>query len=292
MKYLSLFKNLRIMNILMGSVMYEKFFGFEEKPFTHTPNTKFVYLSDQHNGVLRTMLYGIDSRLGFMVLTGEVGSGKTTTIRSLCHLLSQTVEVSLILNPLVSTLDLLKSINRDFGNDWDFDSTQKQIEILNQYLLELNSQGKTAVVIIDEAQNLSTEALEMTRMLSNLVTESQKLINIILVGQPELEDILSKNELRQLAQRIQIHAKLRPLTFDETTAYIQHRLNCAGKQSYAKFEGSAIKRIYKKSGGIPRIINNICDMSLLAAFSHNTFLVDKKIITQAIKEVPSYVSHP
>lgn len=272
--------------------MYEKFFGFEEKPFTHTPNTKFIYLSEQHNGVLRTLLYGIESRLGFMVLTGEVGSGKTTTIRSLCHLLSQTIEVSLILNPLVSTIDLLKSINRDFGNAWQSDSTQDQLQTLNTFLLDLNTQGKTAVVIIDEAQNLSNEALEMTRMLSNLETESQKLINIILVGQPELESVLSQTALRQLAQRIQIHAKLKPLSFDETSAYIQHRLNCAGKKSYAKFEGPAIKRIFKKSGGIPRIINNLCDMSLLAAFCQNTYLVDKKIITQAIKEVPSYVSHP
>ncbi len=271
--------------------MYEKFFGFAEKPFRHTPNTKYIYLSDQHDGVLRTLLYGLETRAGFMLLTGEVGSGKTTTVRTLLNLLADTIEVSLILNPLVTTLDLLKGINRDFGNVVESDSLQLQIESLNQFLLKLNTEGKTAVVIIDEAQNLSHEALEMTRMLSNLETESEKLINIIFVGQPELEKKLAATELRQLAQRIQIHAKIKPLSLDQTITYIEHRLKTAGEQSSARFEMAAVKKIYEKSKGIPRLINNLCELSLLAAFCGGTHIIDKVVIKQAFKEVASYVYH-
>lgn len=272
--------------------MYETFFGFDERPFTLTPNTKYLFLSDQHEATLRTLLYGIERRSGFMMLTGEVGSGKTMTIRALLNLLNKaTVETSLILNPLFSTLDLLKSINRDFGRECQADSIQAQIDTLNTFLLELNAQGKTAVVIIDEGQNLSFDALETTRMLSNLETESQKLINIILVGQPELEKKLATKELRQLAQRIQIHLRLKPLDFNQTLSYIQHRLNCSGTKVAAHFEKSAIKKIYTSSGGVPRLINNLCDLSLLAAYARDTHIIDKKIIVEALKEVPRYVYH-
>lgn len=271
--------------------MYETFFGFDEKPFTHTPNTKYLYLSEKHDAVLRMLLYGIENRAGFMMVTGEVGSGKTTTIRTLLNLLGNSVETSLIFNPFVSTLSLLKGINRDFDNPCKANSYEKQIETLNDYLIKLTEQGKTAVVIIDEAQNLSFESLEMTRMLSNLETEAHKLLNIILVGQPELEEKLATKELRQLAQRIQLHAKLLPLDLNQTDHYIRHRLNCAGQRVSACFEPAAIKRIHKKSKGIPRLINNLCELSLLAAYSKNTHIIDKKIIKQAFKEVPNYVYH-
>lgn len=271
--------------------MYEAFFGFDEKPFALTPNTKYLYLSDQHEGAIRMLLYGIESSYGFMILTGEVGSGKTTTIRSLLNLLADSVETSLILNPLINTLDLLKAINRDFGNEWENDSHQQQIEVLNSYLLDIKNKGKKAVVIIDEAQNLSHEALEMTRMLSNLETESDKLINIIMVGQPELEEKLANPELRQLAQRIQLHAKLLPLNLIQTSSYIQHRLSTSGKQIGVRFEKDAVAKIYKKSRGIPRLINNLCELSLLTAFCNNTHIIDAKVIKMAFKEVPSYVYH-
>lgn len=271
--------------------MYETFFGFDDRPFTLTPNTKYLFLSDQHEAAIRTLLYGIERRSGFLLLTGEVGSGKTMTIRALLGLLSKTVETSLVLNPLFSTLDLLKSINRDFGRECTADSIQTQIDTLNTFLLELNGQGKTAVVIIDESQNLSFDALETTRMLSNLETESQKLINIILVGQPELEKKLATKELRQLAQRIQIHMRLKPLDFNQTLSYIQHRLGCSGTKVAAHFEKAAVKKIYKSSGGVPRLINNLCDLSLLAAYARNTHIIDKKIIVEALKEVPRYVYH-
>lgn len=273
--------------------MYEAFFGFSERPFTLTPNTKYLYLSEHHEGVLRTLLYGIENHYGFMMLTGEVGSGKTTTVRALLNLLADSVETSVILNPLVSTLDLLKSINHDFDNECGSDfSAQKQIEVLNSYLLKLNKDQKTAVVIIDEAQNLSFEALEMARMLSNLETESQKLINIILVGQPELETRLATHELKQLAQRIQINLKLAPLNLEQTSDYIVHHLVKSGDRVAASFEPNAIQTIYKSTKGIPRLINSLCDLGLLAAFSQNTHIIDKKIIDRALKEVPHYVYHP
>lgn len=270
--------------------MYESFFGFSERPFEITPNTRFLYRSEQHAGALKTLLFGIQRRVGFMLLCGEVGSGKTTMIRALVHGL-ENVETSAVLNPLVSNRELIYSINRDFGIACRSESQLKQLEALNEYLLELNSRGATALLIIDEAQNLSFEALEMTRMLSNLETESQKLINILFSGQPELETLLRHPQLRQLVQRIKITARIRPLNLAETAAYIQFRIQNAGQNVSACFDAKAIKSIYKNSGGIPRLINNICDLGLLAAFSRNSHLIDKKIIGDALKEVPGYVYH-
>ena len=272
--------------------MYETFYGFEEPPFSLTPNSQNIFPSLHHQAALQTLLYGIERRVGFMLLSGEVGSGKTTVIRSLLAQLDGKAETSYVINPLLSTLDLLRTINRDLGNRGSTtDSVQKQIEILNKYLLKINEDGRTVVVVIDEAQNLSFEAFEMTRMLSNLETDIQKLINIIFVGQPELEDVLKQRNLRQLAQRIQVHARLRPLTYDQTLQYIDYRIKHSGKNVGVKFEPRAVKRIYKRSKGIPRIINAICDMSLLAAFSQSKFVIDRKIIRQAMKEVPDYVYH-
>ena len=271
--------------------MYESFFGFTERPFALTPNTKYLYLSEHHESVIRMLLYGIEQRVGFMMLSGEVGSGKTTTVRALLNLIEDSVETSVILNPLLSTRDLVTNIARDFGISVASDSTQVQIDALNNYLLDINAKGKTAVVIIDEAQNLSFEAFEMSRMLSNLETESQKLLNIIFVGQPELVKIISHKRLRQLAQRIQVHAQLHSLSLAQTQAYIAHRLQSANPNETAHFDGYAVQQIYKKSKGIPRIINAICDMGLLAAFSKSSRTIDRKIIKQALKEVPQYVYH-
>lgn len=270
--------------------MYEKFFGFSERPFELTPNTRFMYRSEQHDGAIKTLKFGIDRRVGFMMMCGEPGSGKTTIIRTLVNELSG-VETSVILNPLISNCELIHSINCDFGINCRSDSPLKQLEALNEYLLNLNSQGKTALVIIDEAQNLSFEALEMTRMLSNLETESQKLINILLVGQPELNNLLKDERLRQLMQRMKICINLKPLTLSDTAAYIQHRIMNAGQNSSVSFDEKAIKKVFKSSGGIPRLINNICDLGLLAAFSRSVHVVDKKIITEALREVPTYVYH-
>lgn len=271
--------------------MYESFFGFEEKPFSLTPNTKYLYLSEHHEQVLKTLLFGIESNVGFMMLSGEPGSGKTTLMRAMLNLLDVSCETCLVLNPLLSTLELVQSINKDFNNACKSQSVQKQLEVLNEFLLDLNRQGKKAVVVIDEAQNLSFEAFEMTRMLSNLETDSQKLLNIIFVGQPELVTLINQDRLRQLAQRIQIHLQVNSLDLKQTTDYILHRISTAGEKVAAHFESSALKTIHKKSGGIPRIINNICEYVLITAYCRNTRVIDKKVLGQALKEVPQYVYH-
>jgi general secretion pathway protein A len=271
--------------------MYESYFGMTEAPFALTPNTKFFYMSEPHEAAMRTLLYGVERGSGFMMLCGEVGAGKTTTVRALLNLLKDRVETSLILNPLLSTLDLIKCINADFGNACASDSVQDQLKHLNDFLLMLNSYGKTALVVIEEAQNLTFEAFEMTRMLSNLETESHKLITILLVGQPELQKKIAQRDLRQLAQRIQVNVQLSSLDLEQTGLYIRHRVNCAGDKAVAYFDDAAIKKIYKCSHGIPRLINNICDLGLLAAYSENTRVVDAKIIVRALREVPRYVYH-
>ncbi len=271
--------------------MYERFFGFSEKPFALTPNTRLYYMSEQHDAALRLLAYGIESRAGFLVLSGPPGSGKTTTIRALAHAIGDSVPVSMILNPLLTTGDLVKSIVRDFGLVCYHDSIHEHLEVLNRFLLDLKVQNKTAVVIIDEAQNLSPEALEMTRMLSNLETEDDKLINILLVGQDQIEATLKTPEFRQLAQRIQVHARLQSLTEKETEQYIQTRLDRTGASGQVHFGLDTVKHIYKSTKGIPRLINRVCDLSLMAAYSHQTHIIDKKLVKKACEEVMKYVAH-
>lgn len=271
--------------------MYENFFGLAEKPFNVTPDTHFLYPSPQHEGVIHTLHYGIRERKGFLMLVGEVGTGKTTSIRALLNRLGEDVQTSLILNPLISTVELIRCINRDFGCETTGNTVKDQLDALNYFVLENHKEGRNAIVIIDEAQNLSQEALEMTRLLSNLETESHKLMQIILVGQPELEEKLAEKSLRQLAQRIQIYCKLHPLDGVETENYIRYRIGRAGPQPTIAFERAAVKEIQKISGGIPRIINTLCELSLLAAYSQETRVITKSLVRTAAKEAPIYVHH-
>lgn len=271
--------------------MYENFFGFQDKPFNVTPDTHFLYPSTQHEGVIETLLYGIRERKGFLLLTGEVGTGKTTSIRSLLNRLGDEVQTSLILNPLISTVDILKCINRDFGCDPKGQSVQELLESLNHFVLENNRRGGNAVVIIDESQNLSEEALEMTRLLSNLETETHKLLQIVLVGQPELEEKLAQKSLRQLSQRIQILCRIDPLDQLQVENYIQHRIRQASARPMIAFEKAAIKEIRKISGGIPRIINTLCELALLAAYGQETRIITKNLIRDAAREAPIHVHH-
>lgn len=274
--------------------MYETFFGLIDKPFKVTPDTHYLYSAKQHDDVIKTLKYGIEAKKGFMLLTGEVGTGKTTSIRALMNQLSSNIPTSYILNPLVSTLELLESINNDFGcNNLGY-SAKEQLDALNNFLIRNDKKGHNAVVIIDEAQNLSFEALEMTRLLSNLETETHKLLQVILVGQPELEEKLGDKSLRQLNQRIQLHCKLSPLNWHETAEYIRYRLQCASHRvashnSNIVFDKSALKEIYKLSRGIPRIINTLCELALLAAFSHDLHTITKPLVKKAAKEVPVHV---
>ena len=267
--------------------MYLDFFSFAEKPFDITPDTRFLYLSPKHEEVIETLLYGIQERRGFMLLTGEVGTGKTTSMRALMNRIGPDVETALIVNPLLSTVELLKTINKDFGFDAAScgDSVQSQIELLNDSLLKNAEQGRNAVVIIDEAQDLSLEALEMTRLLSNLETETHKLIQIILVGQPELEEKMNRPELRQLRQRIQVKHSLKPLNREETKNYVLFRLNRAAPKCCLVFQSSALHRIHDHTAGIPRLVNTLCELTLLAAYTIETHIITKKIVDLAFEEM-------
>lgn len=274
--------------------MYCDFFGFDEKPFNVTPDTRYLYLSPVHQSVLHTLQYGIDERKGFFLLTGEVGTGKTISLRALLNELKEGVETSLILHPQLSKLELLKTINRDFGQELKKNSYQAQIDHLNQFLLRAGEKGRNALVIIDEAQNLSMEALEMTRLLSNLETETHKLLQILLVGQPELLEKLATPDLRQLRQRIQLHCKLTPLDKDQTERYITYRIQKAGPFSKVAFEESAVARIYYFSRGIPRLINTLCDFILVLAYLKGSRLITRRMVETAFLETEGdipYVTH-
>ncbi|MDO8526401.1 MAG: AAA family ATPase [Deltaproteobacteria bacterium] len=268
--------------------MYCEFFGFHEKPFNVTPDTRYLYLSPLHQGVLDTLRYGIHERKGFMLLTGEVGTGKTLSLRALLNELGDTVETSLILNPQLSRLELIKTINRDFGKDLKRNSFKEQIDCLNQFVLQSGNEGRNALVIIDEAQNLSMEALEMTRLLSNLETETHKLLQILLVGQPELYGKLATQEMRQLRQRIQIHCQLRPLDLDQTEHYITFRIQKAGPDSRVAFEKSAVARIFHRSKGTPRLINTLCDFCLVASYLKGSRVITRSLVDEAFHETPEY----
>ena len=266
--------------------MYESFFALKEKPFALTPNPRFLFLSKTHNEVYAHLIYGIESRAGFVEVTGEVGTGKTTILRTLLsHLDESKTRVAFMFNPKLTAFELLRNINREFGVDDDGASNPDLIHALNAFLLAENEAGRTPVLVIDEAQNLSGEVLEQIRLLSNLETEEDKLIQVILVGQPELRHHLSDHSLRQLNQRIAVRYQLRPLNREETASYILHRLNIAGRPDGNLFSAAALKRVFACSGGIPRRVNLICDRSLLTAYSEERGIVSARDVNQAVKEL-------
>lgn len=266
-------------------MVYEKFFYLKENPFNITPDPKFLYLSKQHQEVLDLLFFGISERKGFLMLSGEVGMGKTTLCRALLDKLNASVKSALILNPLLSDAELIKAINEDFGLRVDSSSLKEQVDALNSFLMAKAGEGGNAVVIIDEAQNLNPKTLEMIRLLSNLETEKTKLIQIVLVGQPELREKLKLPELRQLNQRIVVRCHLSPLDFEETRAYIFNRLSIAGGQGSIKFTSTALKSIYEASCGIPRLINIVCDRVLTAAFVSGKRVIDDELEKRAVDEL-------
>lgn len=265
--------------------MYLHFFHLKEEPFNMTPDPRFLFLSHQHEAAIEALVYGIEGRKGFLMLTGEIGTGKTTICRALINRLNTSIELSVILNPLLSVTGLLKAINRDFGNEVKGETSEEQLNELNRFLLERQREGRNAVVLIDEAQNLSIEALEMTRLLSNLETDKEKLVQIILVGQPELERTLSSHRLRQLDQRIDIRQHLKSLDYKEMREYVFHRLLLAGGEGGLDFEPRALKKLYEQSEGYPRLINILCDRALLAAYAQRTRTITKGIMKEAIRDV-------
>lgn len=265
--------------------MYLDFFGFKEEPFSLTPNPKFIFWSKHHEKAVESLCYGIEHRKGFLTLTGEIGTGKTTLCREIVGRLGVGAEVSVILNPLVSVSGLLKAINKDFGNSIRRKSAEDQLEHLSQFLLKKAQDGRNAVVMIDEAQNLSVESLEMVRLLSNLETDSKKLLQIVLIGQPELEQMLATHALRQINQRISIRERLFALEYEPWCAYVANRLVLAGSKGRVQFDKRALKNVFHQVRGYPRLTNILCDRILLAAFANRTFEINKKIVDESIEDL-------
>lgn len=267
--------------------MYHSYFGIEEQAFSIAVNPRYMYMSAQHREALAHLLYGVKSG-GFVMLTGEVGTGKTTTIRCLLEQLPSNADVAMVMNPAASARDLMCSICDEFGVSYHADETSLKIltDKLNAFLLSNHSQGRNSIVLIDEAQLLRISTLEQIRLLTNLESNTQKMLQIILVGQPELNDLLAKPALRQLSQRITARYHLRPLNVDETKAYIRHRLSVAGMPpGRDPFPENVVKKVHSISGGIPRLINILCDRMLLGAYTRETTAVDAHICQQASAEV-------
>jgi len=266
--------------------MYNKFFGFQESPFNITPNSRFFFESTRHREALSTMVYAVQQRKGFVVITGDIGSGKTTVCRALLNQLDAQTEVALITNTHLSGKDLLYSILEDLEVDFIPGSKARLLSQLNQYLIEQIRDDKNVVLIIDEAQNLTPSVLEEVRMLSNLETENEKLIQIIFLGQPELKDKLALNRLEQLRQRIAVYFHLSPLDKENTRQYILHRLNVASGSDRACFTPEALDLVYEFARGVPRLINQICDSALLSAYVYSTREVNEDIMLEVIRESP------
>jgi general secretion pathway protein A len=265
--------------------MYNKFFGFKEKPFKLVPNPAYFYLSKSHEEAMAHLNYAISQGDGFVEITGEVGTGKTTLCRAFLESLNGTVEAAYIFNPKLGPKQLLRTINEEFGIRIEGDDTKALIDALNAFLMQKKSGGKKVILVIDEAQNLNRNVLEQLRLLSNLETNRDKLLQIILVGQPELSEMLNSHALRQVGQRITLSYQLRPLTFAECKEYIHYRINIAAQKTAIKFDRSAYRQIYKYSKGIPRLVNIVCDRALLTAFVLDQFKITTRIAKTAIKEL-------
>jgi general secretion pathway protein A len=267
--------------------MYLTFFGLNEKPFAITPDPRYLYLSERHAEALAHLLYGVNEAGGFVQLTGEVGTGKTTIVRSLLAQTPKNAEIALILNPRMTAPEFLLTICEELGigvPDAAQQSLKDLVDILSEYLLRAHAHGQRVVLVVDEAQNLSPDVLEQVRLLTNLETNTQKLLQIILIGQPELRELLSRNELRQLAQRITGRYHLNPLSHEESVAYVRHRLRVAGATSDI-FAHSALNEVFRISAGVPRVINVICDRALLGAYSLDRHRVTPGLVRHAASEV-------
>ena len=265
--------------------MYNSFYGFKERPFQQVPNPAYLYLSRSHEEAMAHMVYAISQGDGFVEITGEVGTGKTTLCRAVLENLDQHTEAAYIFNPKLDSFQLLKAINDEFGIDSSGNSIKELIDTLNAFLMKKKMAGNKVVLIIDEAQNLNKDVLEQLRLLSNLETTTSKLIQIILVGQPELGEMLDSHELRQLGQRITLSCYLTPLSYKETKEYIDHRIQVASQKPEVRFTRGALRAIYKYSGGIPRLINISCDRALLTAYGLNRKKISGPIARASIREL-------
>lgn len=266
--------------------MYLEHFNLSERPFSITPDPRFLYMSARHREALAHLLYGLGDGGGFVQLTGEVGTGKTTICRCLLEQIPENVDLAVVLNPKVTAIELIATVCDELGVGYDADNVSIKLltDVLNRYLLDAYARGRHTVLIIDEAQNLSTDVLEQVRLLTNLETATQKLLQIILIGQPELRTLLGREDMRQLAQRVTARYHLEPISRDETSAYIRHRLQICGS-SQAIFNKRAVDKIQQLSGGIPRLINVLSDRSMLGAYVEGKTQVDVKVVKKAASEV-------
>ena len=265
--------------------MYQSYFGLSENPFSLTPDPRFLFLSTRHREGIAHLIYGMGRGGGFVQLTGEVGTGKTTLYRSVLARAHKNVDVALILNPCQSAVELLASICDELHVDYDKDtnSIKTLVDALNRHLLKVHAEGRRTVLIIDEAQNLEINVLEQIRLLTNLETAKQKLLQIVLIGQPELQKLLQRRDLRQLTQRITARYHLTPLSEAETNAYVHHRLRRAGRTT-PLFTPAALKTVHRLSGGVPRLTNIICERSLLAAYAVQSPQIGPGIVRKAATE--------
>lgn len=265
--------------------MYLDFYNLAEHPFNITPDPRFLYFAPHHKEAYDHLMYGINRRKGFIELTGEVGSGKTTLIRAVLSDLNKDVETALIVNPSLTETQLLRALLNDFGLQVSGRDRLSYIETLNEFLLEKNRAGSNVALVIDEAQDLSPALMEQIRLLSNLETDQHKLIQIVLCGQPELKTRLARADLRQLRQRITVRYHLPPLTMEDTMMYVMHRLRVAGSDGSITFDTEAIREIYKFSKGGPRLTNAVCDNALLAGYVARTKRIDGRCVKKAIQQL-------
>jgi general secretion pathway protein A len=265
--------------------MYNQFYGFREPPFNITPDPRFLFFSDRHREAFNHILFGIRERKGFVQITGEVGAGKTTLCRAVLEELGSNFVTALILNPCLDTTQLLRTVLTEFGLQPGRSDRVECLEMLNRFLLEQLEKGNDVVLLIDEAQDLDSELLEQVRLLSNLETDQRKLLQIVLLGQPELREKLDDRSLRQLRQRITVRYHLTPLDREEVERYIQHRLQVAGGNGRPAFTSWAVRSIHRYSGGIPRLVNAVCDKALLAGFVDGTDLLTRRQVRRAIREL-------
>jgi general secretion pathway protein A len=284
--------------------MYEQYYGFSEKPFSLTPDPRFLYRSESHGNAIELLQYAIDRHEGFAVITGDIGTGKTTLCRALLEQTDKTTFTALLLNPFLSEEDLLKAILQDLGilsrnRAPAFSSflprhpsKQDLINTLSDFLLSLIPLNARAVLIIDEAQNLPLHILEQIRILSNLETDTEKLLQIILVGQLGLGSLLRSPELRQLDQRVSVRYQLKPLGADEMTAYVAHRLAIARGTRTVLFTPKALSLVHRYTGGIPRLINLLCDRSLLSGYSAQTTRISAEIVSAAAEGLDLKAAEP
>ncbi len=272
--------------------MYNAYFGFKESPFSIAPDPRYLYMTEQHREALAHLVYGLNSEGGCILLTGEVGTGKTTVCRCLLEQIPEQSNIALVFNPKITATELLETICDELGIEYPAgeNSVKTYIDCINAFLLQANAAGQKTVLIIDEAQNMDSTVLEQLRLLTNLETNQRKLLQIIILGQPELLEILSRENMRQLAQRITARFHLNPLSRNELKAYISHRLAVAGS-NVQLFDEKTIKRLYQLSNGIPRIINIICDRALLGAYVESKHRVDLQTLNSAAKEVFGNIKH-